>query len=100
SSTETPYYMLMGQWVSHPASGPGVLEFDHQVAWSMAESNSAADMHPYVLVYVLRDEANLAGVAINRWYSAGAAELPTSHQGRLLVPGTQLSAEGPVPFQA
>lgn len=74
-----PWWVLLGQWVSYPASTSGVITggtvtgvFALAVAW--LESNAAANLHPVVVVRILGGATLISS-------AAASIEFPTTASG-------------------
>jgi hypothetical protein len=66
--TEASWFVLLGQWVSHPASTSGTITGLYSIAAAWLESNAAADLNPVVTVWVA------SGIPINQ--TNAGRELP------------------------
>lgn len=98
TSSENPWWMLLGQWLSYPASGSGTLSIDHEAVIAFAESSADANFNPTVTVWVTQgDSLSTRGTAVNRAYGD---EFPTTATAIHLSPTGTVESESPVDFQA
>lgn len=76
TATTSPYYVLLRQWVSAPATAPGSLAGNYQCVIGQLESNAAADMALTAAVWVtVGDSTTIRGTALSAF---SLTEFPTT----------------------
>jgi hypothetical protein len=96
TSAENPWWVLLGQWVSHPAAQAGVLDIAHEAVLGFQESSADANLNATLTVWVTQGAtSSRRGTAVNRFYG----ELPTTASGLQLTPSGTVASESPVSFQ-
>jgi hypothetical protein len=96
---DSGWWVLLGQWISAPASAPGTIdgsEYEYAAAW--LESNADATFYPTIQVWVTTGDTDVSrGLPINQFNSS--FELPTGTPAGLQIPGSDTS-NSTVSFQA
>lgn len=99
TSDSTSWWMLLGQWITHPATAAGTLTIDYDAVIAFSESTGAADFDPGLNVYVLQgDTTTELGTAVSRVY--GQYEFATTPTGIDLTPTGTVDWGDPVDFAA